>query len=1132
VPGNSSTVTISSTTTGFTGSTLSANAVNGVATFSAIKPTTVGTANILTASDGSLTGATSGAFTVTAASPGTGIAERGAATTANGAGVSSLTINTPAGVVAGDVMIVNLTLHNAAGGVFYPSLPGWTSIAEGNFENVAANHRSELLYRVASSSEPSSYTFALGGAADGAAGAIVAFSGVNTTSGPFDVTPGSFTTGSGTSISGVPAITTADANAAVLMFGGTFENDTLGSFSTTSPGSLTSLYSSNPNGGIGAGWGTKASAGSTGAGTGTDSVNQVWGAILLALKPVPVVGPAANLAFTTLPASTTAGSTTASVVVQIQDANGNNVPQSGTSITLTLSSGSFTGGSTTTVSTDSSGKATFSNLAINAAGTYTMTAAGGSLASATSDSFNIAAGTASQLVVTLPGQAFTSGSGNSGTVSGQTAGTSFNIMLTAVDANNNIAAFSGSKTVSYSGPANAPGGATPTYTTSVTFVSGQAASLATTLVDAQTATMTPGISGSGLTGVASSSLTVSAASMNKFALSLASPQVSGAAFTGTDTLAAEDAYGNTVTSFNASANNVTIAANSPLTGAVSGLSGGNKLASGSDFVSGVANLASAGMKYTGNANSGTFTATAATGGYTGTSGSVTINAGTATKLVITGSGTQKAGQSQNLTITAEDASGNTATTYTGSKSLTFSGAGSSPSGTAPTVVNSSGTAIAFGSTTAMNFSSGVATVSSGKNGLMTLYEAQTATISVTDGSISSSGAGNLSVAVSAGSGGKLMFTTEPVDTEAGSNMASVVAQIEDGSGNPVAQSGTGITLTLNSGSFASGTPAVNSDSTGKATFANLVINIATNYTMKAAATGLATATSASFYITENCYAGDVVASPSWFVDTNNHVIITLTNSYGLLNVIATNLVNSTMTAEAYNALGQGTSMGALNTNTATALPLGTVEVVCTAALNAGQTAGACNARAMDLCNEFGATADPLTTLLKIGSTGVAQQILTNVMSADCYVSVMNGTPGLSQLTVVVNGNDYVLGPLSDEGTTTLDVGASMIAGYTNTVVLIGEGAEGASATITLGVSPTGDSMITLQYYAIQIQNTASGVQLSWPASAAGYVLQSRSSLAPSDAWVNWSGAATLVDGSFVVTVPGDAAQQFFRLCEP
>ncbi len=41
--------------------------------------------------------------------------------------------------------------------------------------------------------------------------------------------------------------------------------------------------------------------------------------------------------------------------------------------------------------------------------------------------------------------------------------------------------------------------------------------------------------------------------------------------------------------------------------------------------------------------------------------------------------------------------------------------------------------------------SGVATVNGGNNGVMALYKAETATIHVTDGSISSSGGGDLSV---------------------------------------------------------------------------------------------------------------------------------------------------------------------------------------------------------------------------------------------------------------------------------------------------------------------------------------------------------------------------------------------------
>ncbi|MDB5230349.1 MAG: Mucin-22, partial [Chitinophagaceae bacterium] len=76
----------------------------------------------------------------------------------------------------------------------------------------------------------------------------------------------------------------------------------------------------------------------------------------------------------------------------------------------------------------------------------------------------------------------------------------------------------------------------------------------------------------------------------------------------------------------------------------------------------------------------------------------------ATKLVVTGSASQTAGTTQNLTITAQDANGNTITSYTGDKSLTFSGANSSSSPvTTPKVTDKTGSAIAFGTATTITF---------------------------------------------------------------------------------------------------------------------------------------------------------------------------------------------------------------------------------------------------------------------------------------------------------------------------------------------------------------------------------------------------------------------------------------------
>jgi hypothetical protein len=257
-----------------------------------------------------------------------------------------------------------------------------------------------------------------------------------------------------------------------------------------------------------------------------------------------------------------------------------------------------------------------------ASGIFTSTSADGK--TGTSGSVTVNVGTVSKLVVTLPGQTFTSGTGNSGTVTAQTAGTAFNIIsITATDANfNTVTSYSGSKTISYTGPTG-----TPSYMTAVSFTSGQSTTtLATTLTKAEATTITAG--DGTITGPASSSLTVASASMNKFAFSLASPQTNAAAFTGTNTLTAQDTYGNTVTPFNASSNNVTITA-SPADGTITGLGSGNSnvLNQAIDFTSGIANIQNK-MIFTGTIGSHTFTATSSTGGYTGTSGSVTINAAT------------------------------------------------------------------------------------------------------------------------------------------------------------------------------------------------------------------------------------------------------------------------------------------------------------------------------------------------------------------------------------------------------------------------------------------------------------------------------------------------------------------------
>ncbi len=289
---------------GLPGSSLTLGSIlssfNTIANAQSSSGTTANNANVYALdSIVSSTGTASSGGTISGGSSGT-IAQRGTATTANVGSGTTMTINTPAGVVAGDVMIANIQLSDTEGSG-YPSLSGWTPIATIDFDTfITTDYRAELpVHRVAGASEPSSYQFTIDTqSVSGASGAIVAFSGVNTGS-PFDVTPGSYTKGSLTTSISVPAITTVTANDAIVMCVAATPGLMVTSFATTSPGSLTSLYGStaNANGTVGAGWGTKATTGTTGSGTATLSgAFSAWAGMLLALAsrllPPPHNGPA------------------------------------------------------------------------------------------------------------------------------------------------------------------------------------------------------------------------------------------------------------------------------------------------------------------------------------------------------------------------------------------------------------------------------------------------------------------------------------------------------------------------------------------------------------------------------------------------------------------------------------------------------------------------------------------------------------------------------------------------------------------------------------------------------------------------------------------------------------------------
>lgn len=142
--------------------------------------------------------------------------------------------------------------------------------------------------------------------------------------------------------------------------------------------------------------------------------------------------------------------------------------------------------------------------------------------------------------------------------------------------------------------------------------------------------------------------------------------------------------------------------------------------------------------------------------------------------------TPTAGAGDNLTITAQDTAGNTVISYGGDQTLTFGGA-STIGANQPTVTAKTGAAVAFGTGETITFTNGVATVSGSSNGVMTLYKAETASVTVSDGTHT----GSLSVTVSPAAAGSITATSGGGQSAtAGSAFTNpLVATVSDSYGN-------------------------------------------------------------------------------------------------------------------------------------------------------------------------------------------------------------------------------------------------------------------------------------------------------------------------------------------------------------
>lgn len=366
----------------------------------------------------------------------------------------------------------------------------------------------------------------------------------------------------------------------------------------------------------------------------------------------------------------------------------------------------------------------------------------------------------------------------SATTTTPAAGAADNLTITAKDTNGaTVTTFTGSHSLVFAGASNSPGGNAPTVVnsegtavafgsaTALTFtsgVAGVASSKNGVLKVYRTGSASITATEGSLTTPTPLALTVSTTA-TQFAFSAASTTP---ALGATDdlTITAKDAYGNVATTYAGSHSLTFSGASTSPGGNVPTVtnSSGTAVAFGSAtaiaFTAGVAEASTGAGGKVVLYKSGATTVKATEGSVTSPTGVVlTPPAGAATKLALSSStATPVAGTGFNLTTTAQDTYGNTATTYTGSKNITFAGAGASPNGTLPTVVNSGGSAINFGSVTALTFTSGVAAVSSSKNGFAKLYNAVATSVTASDGTISTASA--LALTTSAGAAARVAFS--------------------------------------------------------------------------------------------------------------------------------------------------------------------------------------------------------------------------------------------------------------------------------------------------------------------------------------------------------------------------------------
>jgi len=759
-------------------------------------------------------------------------------------------------------------------------------------------------------------------------------------------------------------------------------------------------------------------------------------------------GGTSTLAVLTQPSNTPVGTPiTPAVQVVVQDALGNIVSSATNSITLSLGTGSGTTLNGTTTVSAVSGVATFSNLSLSQAGTYTLVANAQGLSSVTTNGFNVTAATAARLTFLIHPSNTNAAVAMAPAVQvvvqdafGNTVTTATNSITIALGAN--------------------PGSSTLTGTLTASAVAG-VASFSNLKLDKAGQGYTLTAAATGLTSATSNPFTITAAGTTRLAYLAPTPSLpntnAGALLSPSLQIGIVDDNGNVVTTAN---NTVTIAIkNNAGSGTLSG-------AASVVAINGIAtfntlSIDKAGTGYTLEASSIGLTAV--------TTPAFNLVAGNAMKLgfVVQPVNVAAGGTLAAVQVAVQDQLGNTVTTATNNVTIAL---GSNPSG---------GT---LGGTLTVTSVNGVATFSN-----LSIDKAG-AGFTLVANATGMSGATSTSFSVTSGGATALAFTVQPTNTTAGLTLAAVQVAVVDAQGNPVTTATNSITMAIGTnpgGSTLVGTltaSAVN----GVATFNDLVINQAgTGYTLRATAAGLTGANSAAFNIVTgvanklgfvvqptNTLAAAVI-NPAVQVaiqdsqgntiasDTRNVTLAIGTNPgngtlSGTLTVAAVNGV-ATFTGLSLNLIGTGYTLTATATNLSTATSNSFNVINANAARlafivqPANGTAGQVLVPAVQIAVQD-ANGNTVTTATNAITIALGSNPSTATLTGTLTANAVNGVATFNNLSLNLAGANYTLTATAGGLTGAVSTAFTLVtAAPTVTAISPNAGAN----NLTIGVQITG-----------------------------------------------------------------------------